>query len=408
MSSTGQALRVQAGAGLLSRPALVASARQRSRAQHGAGSAGQARQRAGAAGRRAAASAHAPAQDSGRVVKHIEAWDVDPGRVVRSLLRPAARMPTNRCAARPAPARARSGLARVHRVACAAGSASVLRHAWAQRRRPGPSVLAQRALAPQRDERRAVTALRADRAQGAGLTVLALCCSVGILVCARVPPQAQGQRMTRDTISSSLACSLARRWRRGPAGRAGPCAPPGERPQTAARGGRWEVLFNALDAGDGAGAWLAASPAVARGAAPVVAASLLCKLVTGGGLPVRSPCTGAERERELARPLAASGCVGVCNTATPHAPAEHVGGATGLGYIRWALRLALPAHAQEHPNPCLLAGCGSRGLADGRAPSAGVQGTFLGGVEGVAYLALAATAATKVVSLLRGIGGEAG
>ena len=61
------------------------------------------------------------------------------------------------------------------------------------------------------------------------------------------------------------------------------------------------------------------------------------------------------------------------------------------------------------PHTCArLAGCGARGHADGRLPSAGVQGAFLGGVEGVAYLALAATAATKVVSLLRGIGGEAG
>lgn len=32
------------------------------------------------------------------MVKHIEAWDVEPGRVVRSLIRPSARMPSNRCA----------------------------------------------------------------------------------------------------------------------------------------------------------------------------------------------------------------------------------------------------------------------------------------------------------------------
>ena len=38
------------------------------------------------------------AQESGRVVKHIEAWDVEPGRVVRSLIRPSSRVPTNRCA----------------------------------------------------------------------------------------------------------------------------------------------------------------------------------------------------------------------------------------------------------------------------------------------------------------------
>lgn len=42
------------------------------------------------------------AQDSGRVVKHIEAWDVEPARVVRSLIRPSSRVPTNRCA-RPLP-----------------------------------------------------------------------------------------------------------------------------------------------------------------------------------------------------------------------------------------------------------------------------------------------------------------
>lgn len=29
------------------------------------------------------------------MVKHIEAWDVEPGPVVRSLIRPSARMPTN-------------------------------------------------------------------------------------------------------------------------------------------------------------------------------------------------------------------------------------------------------------------------------------------------------------------------
>ena len=39
-------------------------------------------------------------QESGRVVKHIEAWDVEPGRVVRSLIRPSLRVPTNRCARR--------------------------------------------------------------------------------------------------------------------------------------------------------------------------------------------------------------------------------------------------------------------------------------------------------------------
>ncbi len=32
------------------------------------------------------------------MVKHIEAWDVEPGRVVRSLIRPSSRVPTNRCA----------------------------------------------------------------------------------------------------------------------------------------------------------------------------------------------------------------------------------------------------------------------------------------------------------------------
>ena len=55
---------------------------------------------------------------------------------------------------------------------------------------------------------------------------------------------------------------------------------------------RWETLFNALDADDGAGVWLAASPALAVGAAPVVGVSLLYKLATGSGLPVRRPSCG--------------------------------------------------------------------------------------------------------------------
>ena len=37
-----------------------------------------------------------PVQDTGRVVKHLEEWDVEPGRVLKRLLRPASRMPTNR------------------------------------------------------------------------------------------------------------------------------------------------------------------------------------------------------------------------------------------------------------------------------------------------------------------------
>ncbi|KAK9845753.1 hypothetical protein WJX81_001436 [Elliptochloris bilobata] len=57
------------------------------------------------------------------------------------------------------------------------------------------------------------------------------------------------------------------------------------RPSSRVPTNRWETLFNALDAGDGAGVWLAASPVVAYGAAPIVAASLLCKLATGSGLP---------------------------------------------------------------------------------------------------------------------------
>lgn len=35
-------------------------------------------------------------QSTGLVVKHIEDWDVEPGRVLRQLLRPAARLPGNR------------------------------------------------------------------------------------------------------------------------------------------------------------------------------------------------------------------------------------------------------------------------------------------------------------------------
>lgn len=35
-------------------------------------------------------------QDTGRVVKHIEMWDVEPGKVLKRLIRPAARTPTSR------------------------------------------------------------------------------------------------------------------------------------------------------------------------------------------------------------------------------------------------------------------------------------------------------------------------
>ena len=34
-------------------------------------------------------------QETGRVIKHIEAWDVEPSAVVRSLLKPSSRAPTN-------------------------------------------------------------------------------------------------------------------------------------------------------------------------------------------------------------------------------------------------------------------------------------------------------------------------
>lgn len=34
-------------------------------------------------------------QETGRVVKHIESWDVEPGAVVKSLLKPSARIPSN-------------------------------------------------------------------------------------------------------------------------------------------------------------------------------------------------------------------------------------------------------------------------------------------------------------------------
>ena len=35
-------------------------------------------------------------QETGRVVKHIEMWDVEPGKVLKRLIRPAARTPTSR------------------------------------------------------------------------------------------------------------------------------------------------------------------------------------------------------------------------------------------------------------------------------------------------------------------------
>ncbi|KAK9915073.1 hypothetical protein WJX75_004413 [Coccomyxa subellipsoidea] len=38
---------------------------------------------------------HVFSQETGRVIKHIEAWDVEPSAVVRSLLKPSSRAPTN-------------------------------------------------------------------------------------------------------------------------------------------------------------------------------------------------------------------------------------------------------------------------------------------------------------------------
>ena len=56
-----------------------------------------------------------------------------------------------------------------------------------------------------------------------------------------------------------------------------------------ARARRWETAFNALDAGDYAGVWLAVSPAVAVGAAIDVGFDLLFRLATNSGPPVQSP-----------------------------------------------------------------------------------------------------------------------
>lgn len=35
-------------------------------------------------------------QETGRVVKHIEMWDVEPGKVLKRLLKPAAKIPSSR------------------------------------------------------------------------------------------------------------------------------------------------------------------------------------------------------------------------------------------------------------------------------------------------------------------------
>ncbi len=39
-------------------------------------------------------------QETGRVVKHIEDWDVEPGKVIRSLLKPSARVPQSQVGGR--------------------------------------------------------------------------------------------------------------------------------------------------------------------------------------------------------------------------------------------------------------------------------------------------------------------
>ncbi|KAL3150302.1 hypothetical protein ABBQ32_000150 [Trebouxia sp. C0010 RCD-2024] len=44
----------------------------------------------------AGGTTHVFSQDTGRVVKHIEMWDVEPGKVLKRLIRPAARTPTSR------------------------------------------------------------------------------------------------------------------------------------------------------------------------------------------------------------------------------------------------------------------------------------------------------------------------
>lgn len=47
----------------------------------------------------------------------------------------------------------------------------------------------------------------------------------------------------------------------------------------------WETFFLALSDGDAQGVWYALSWPCTKAGAPVVAASLLCKLITGEGLP---------------------------------------------------------------------------------------------------------------------------
>ena len=72
------------------------------------------------------------------------------------------------------------------------------------------------------------------------------------------------------------------------------------RPSSRAPANSWVEFFKAVDGGDAAGAWSAATPALLKYyALPVVGVSLLTKAATGEGLPVRPAGEAVTRSHSI-------------------------------------------------------------------------------------------------------------
>ncbi|EIE19457.1 hypothetical protein COCSUDRAFT_31253 [Coccomyxa subellipsoidea C-169] len=156
------------------------------------------------------------------------------------------------------------------------------------------------------------------------------------------------------------------------------------KPSTRAPANNWVRFFKAVDAGDAAAAWAAATPALLKFyALPVVGVSLVTKAATGEGLPVRtSQCisTVADKTVRLAFIL----CVGSIRTCKA---------------VTWRKCTA-----------CLLTCCICSWSYCGKAvldelPGA-MQGVFLGTIEGFAYLVALAGGTTEIVKLFQGSGSQ--
>ena len=314
---------------------------------------------------------------------------MDPGRVVRSLLRPAARMPTNRCAARPAPARARCGPARVRqggvlsRVCISAASRG------AQRCRARP--VCARAMRSGAAAGRAVTAEPsprcAQRGPRRGVHSLVHCCACwhGVVR----PSASSGARAAHSEGHRKAAPMHARLLISGGAGlRARPA--PARLPASVCRQRRGAAVGRCCST-----RW---TPATAR----------------ARGWPHRPPSRAAPRPSWPPRCFAswsrAAGCrcgrhaqeLGLhhqwllqaasvsatlqCRSPV-HRACKHVGGAAGLGYICWVLCLPCRRMPQESPHPCSPGGmwcagarrrpravCGRAGHVPGRPGGPGIPG----------------------------------